>query len=422
MLLTIGSTMIMGYVASYSFLKSHGSPTNDASKIQRIFANAGWVGKEKGEIKTIRLRRKNKITDGMEYVYQLPLGFDRKKVDSTILEDGINVRQKSGVKLKDFKQVKLNKPIIKQIKKILNKKAARKEIELDFDGMLKIKVYNAPMPNEVKFDADRLKPNTWKILVGKSRQSFVYHDFEDRPHIIVAGATGFGKSQFLKFLITSLIEQQPDNVTFTLIDLKGGAAFQRFKDLKQVTRYAKNPEEAKEALKQAQEEMNGRYEDIVERQGFEDVKEAGIKKRHFVIIDEAADISSDATCMDIVTDIARRGRGAGDRLVYATQYPTNETLPSQVRQNIGARICFILETTAASKATLDEKGAEDLPEIPGRAIYKRVKQTVVQTIYITNKEVEQRIKVHIRPKGVPHEQSCTTPTADRKHPLITEKA
>lgn len=51
--------------------------------------------------------------------------------------------------------------------------------------------------------------------------------------------------------------------------------------------------------------------------GYEDVKEAGTSKRHFIIIDEAADIADDEKCQEIITDIARRGRAGGLRLIFA---------------------------------------------------------------------------------------------------------
>ncbi|PFC87093.1 cell division protein FtsK, partial [Bacillus cereus] len=70
-------------------------------------------------------------------------------------------------------------------------------------------------------------------------------------------------------------------------------------------------------------------------------------------------------CQDIIVDIGRRGRAAGFRLIYATQYPTNSAMPSQLRQNIGARVCFRLQTEAGSRAVLDEGGAESLPNIKG---------------------------------------------------------
>jgi hypothetical protein len=423
MLISIGSTLLMGYVASYSYLKSKGSPKSDATKIQRIFANAGWIGKEDGEIKTIRLRRKTKIEGGTEYVYQLPLGFDRKRVidNVQILEDGLNVRQ-SKFALSDFKKLQVNKNILKQLKKILNGKGSRKEIELDYDGMLIIRVFDSPMPEKIEWTDDFLKKNSWSVPVGAIRNKTIYHNFDKRKHLIVAGATGFGKSVAIKMIITSLIMSKPNDVTFSLIDLKGGVAFNRFKDCKQVKNYGRNNDEALEILKQVQQSMNAGYEKIVDG-GFEDVTEAEINSRHFLIIDEAADLAGDKEAMEILTDIVRKGRGAGYYIIYTTQYPSAQAIPMQIKRNIPARLCYVLDSATASMTVLDGAGAEKLPEIPGRGIYKNVQQVILQTPFITNEQIKERIKVHIQVKGdIGNECSSIPSTEDRKHPLITEKA
>ncbi|WP_378931882.1 FtsK/SpoIIIE domain-containing protein [Metabacillus herbersteinensis] len=391
----IGSTIIMSGVAGYAYLKTNGSPSNDAGKIQKIFANSGWNGRN-GE--TIRLQRKDKFKGGVEYVYQIPLGFDRKKIeaDKHILEDGLNIRHKHlEVDLYDLLKIKFDKTVLKQIKKILtNKKIKRKEIELDFDGMLRIKVYNECMQDQHDWDESYLKKGTWSVSIGQTRQGVVRHDFDEHKHLIIAGATGYGKSAILKLIVVSLVLQQLDNVNLHLIDLKGGSAFQRFKDLKQIKNFTRDPSEAKDILEAIQKDMNKAYTDIVD-QGFEDIKESGRKERHFIIIDEAADIAGDSSCMDVVTDIARRGRGAGFYLIYATQYPSSQSIPQQTKRNIPSRLCFVLDDATASNTALGQTGAEELPLIPGRGIYKNVKSQVVQTPYINNKEIKKRIEPHI---------------------------
>ncbi|MGD6879940.1 FtsK/SpoIIIE domain-containing protein, partial [Bacillus infantis] len=107
-----------------------------------------------------------------------------------------------------------------------------------------------------------------------------------------------------------------------------------------------------------------------------------------------------------------------------TQYPTNETLPSQVRANIGARICFRLETNAQSRAVLDEGGAEELPEIEGRAIFRRVKNHIVQTPYIGRKTIEKVVQPHIVIKPRKDEgngKKSETAAKGRNNSLIVEE-
>ncbi|MGG3801815.1 FtsK/SpoIIIE domain-containing protein [Metabacillus fastidiosus] len=414
MLLEFGSTILMAGVAGFAYLKSNGSPSNDAAKIQSIFTNSKWTGVN-GE--TIRIHRKRKFQDGTEYVYQLPLGFDRKKIESEkhILEDGLNIRHKYlEFDPADLLKIKLDRTVFKQIKRILtSKKTSRKEIEMEFDGMLRIKVYNESMQDRYDWDESYLKDDTWSVSIGNTRQGTVRHDFDEHKHLIIAGATGYGKSAILKLIVTSLVLQQPNNVKLHLIDLKGGSAFQRFKDLKQTISFTRDPAEAKEILENIQVEMNKAYIEIVDA-GYEDIKESGRKERHFIIIDEAADIADDSACMDVVTDIARRGRGAGYYLIYATQYPSSQSIPQQTKRNIPSRLCFVLDDAIASNTALGQTGAEELPLIPGRGIYKNVKRQIVQTPYITNKEIKKCIEPHIviRPRKEENNEKGTETGSD----------
>lgn len=404
MIFEVGSTVIMASLAGYAYLKKNGSTTNDADKIQKIFANSSW--NVKGE--TIRLQRKRKVEGGMEYVYQVPLGFDRTKIeeDKHILEDGLNIRHKYlEFDSRDLLKIKWDKTVLKQIHKILTtKRISRKEVEFEFDGMLKIKVYNESMKDQYSWDESYLKQGSWSVSIGVTRKEVVRHDFDERKHLIIAGATGYGKSAIQKLIIVSLVLQMPNDVKLHLIDLKGGSAFQRFKDLKQTIHFTRDPQGAKEILQTVQQEMNQTYKDIVD-QGFEDIKESGRKERHFIIIDEAADIADDKECMEVVTDIARRGRGAGYYLIYSTQYPSSQSIPQQTKRNIPSRLCFVLDDATASQTALGQTGAEKLPLIPGRGIYKNVKSQVVQTPYINNKQIEEYIGPHIVIKSKKEEAS-----------------
>ncbi|HDR8072166.1 TPA: cell division protein FtsK [Bacillus cereus] len=247
----------------------------------------------------------------------------------------------------------------------------------------------------------------WEVPIGYTRDGLVKHDFDQLSHMISAGMTDMGKSNVLKLIITSLVCNQSENIKLFLIDLKGGLSFNRYRFLNQVESIAKNPEEALKTLKELQDKLNARNEYLLEK-GYEDIKEAGDPVRYFVIVDEAADIAPYQECQDIIVDIGRRGRAAGFRLIYATQYPTNSAMPSQLRQNIGARVCFRLQTEVGSRAVLDEGGAESLPNIKGRAIYQTNEKKVLQTIYIDNKQIDNIIKPHINIRARKEHQDAKT--------------
>lgn len=103
-----------------------------------------------------------------------------------------------------------------------------------------------------------------------------------------------------------------------------------------------------------------------------------------------------------MSQVARIGAGLGYRQVLATQYPTGDVIPRQCKQNSDAKLCFRVQSGVASKVVLDEVGAEELPQIVGRAIYQTAdRRQIVQTPMIETKTIKQAIQPHItiRAKG-----------------------
>ncbi|MES1045270.1 cell division protein FtsK [Heyndrickxia oleronia] len=433
MLLTILSTATMGGLAGYAYLKSNGSPKNESKKILKILNNSGMkiTDSETKKIETVRILKKRKIEGGTEYVFQIPLGLGQKDVQERkhLIEDGLNAKSKSmELNFRDLLGIKWDKKAWRQIKDLFKKKRInKKEIEIDFDGCLKIRVYNEPLTDQLNWDKSMLNPGTWKICIGCDRHEQIYHDFDERKHLIIAGVPGSGKSVVMKLIITCLILQNPDDVSFSLIDLKGGPAFSRFKDCKQVKEghLGINMVESLKILKEVQEDMENVYQNNLVPNGFEDVTEAGIKKRHFIVIDEAADIVDYPAAVEILTDIVRKGRGSGHYVIYSTQYPSAQAIPMQIKRNIPARLSYVLDSGTASTTVLDQTGAEVLPEIPGRGIYKgSVKQNIFQTAYMSNKTIKDSIApfISIKPrKDDQHDKDSNETTENRGYTLIVEE-
>lgn len=398
MIFEILTTSIMGGIAIKAAIKKKGLATNDSGKIQRIISLSGLNVKDGKDTLTTQLIRKKQHDWGWEYKYRIPLGrnFNEYLNKMDTLQDGINNRRKR-IAFADLKSLNFDRNIILQLQELWKKKLTEtKEIELDFDGLLIIRIYDKPLSRQIQWNESLLKPGTWSVPIGLTRNGeTISHNFDKDKHLIIAGATGYGKSAILKLITTTLIDQQPDNTELSLIDLKGGSAFHRFRNCKQVKYYSRDPKEAEEVLKAIQIDMNKSFKNVVDN-GFEDVKEAGIKKRHFIIIDEAADLAEYGNAMDIITDIARRGRSAGYYLIFCTQYPTAQVIPSQTKRNIISRLCYVVDTDTASRVVLDEGGADKLPDIPGRGIYKNnIKRYVVQSPFISNETIQHRIEPHI---------------------------
>ncbi|WP_103108435.1 FtsK/SpoIIIE domain-containing protein [Brevibacillus reuszeri] len=409
MLLEIVSSAVMGGVALYAQIRRSGL-TNESEKLNKIFSLTGLNVRDGDKTYTAQMVKKINYPWGTEYRYRIPLGRSFEDYHSKFqhIQDGLNNRKTVlNFTLSDLKNIDFAAPIIPQVKALIKKRIANKEVEMAFDGLLKIKVYNHPMPEMVRYEALSYGDN-WTVPVGQIREgnTIITHDFEQIPHMVVGGATRYGKSNFLGMVITTLIVQQPDNVKLTLIDLKGGVEFADYQDAKQVIRYAEEPQDAEKALQAVVEEMRGKQL-ALKKSGARNVQEAREKVRHFVIVDEVGELNPDEAvtkeeralkerCQTYMSQIARLGAGLGYRLILATQYPTGDVIPRACKQNADAKLCFRVQTATASRVVLDETGAEALPKIKGRAIYQTAdKRQIVQTPLIDTQTIRKAIQPYI---------------------------
>lgn len=410
MLLEVFSSVVMGGIALVAQVKKSGV-TNDSDKLHKIFSLTGLNVRDGDKTYTAQLVKKVNYSWGTEYRYRIPLSrsFEDYLAKRNHIQDGLNNR-KSMIQFSfsDIKDIDFGSPLLPQLKSLVTKKrAAKKEVEMSYDGLLKIKVYDQPLPSLVRYDATSL-PGDWKVPVGQIREgnTIIHHDFEQIPHMVVGGATRYGKSNFLNQLITTLTIQQPENVRFTLIDLKGGVEFADFRDMKQVIHYAEEPERAEVALQKLVEELREKQSELKQK-GARSVLEAKETERHFIIIDEVGELNpAEAVtakeralkerCQTYLSQIARLGAGLGYRLILATQYPTGDVIPRQCKQNSDAKLCFRVQNGTASRVVLDETGAELLPEIKGRAIYQTAdKRQIVQTPMIEAPTIRQAMQPHV---------------------------
>ncbi|MGI4199065.1 FtsK/SpoIIIE domain-containing protein, partial [Klebsiella pneumoniae] len=221
----------------------------------------------------------------------------------------------------------------------------------------------------------------WVAPIGKRFDGLVWHNFDHVPHMTVAGTTRFGKTVFLKVLMTYLIEHHPDDVELYLIDLKGGLEFGPYERLKQVKKVASNAQEGAMLLTEVHERMERMYK-YFRHNGWTNVIDTPEQKRIFIIIDEAAQLAPEkwmtkdqkellGMCQYFLGEITRLGGALGFREVFCTQYPTSDTLPRSVKQNSDAKVSFRLPSGYASQVAIDDYGAEELPSnIKGRALFK----------------------------------------------------
>ncbi|PID15615.1 cell division protein FtsK [Sporosarcina sp. P34] len=405
MLFEILTTSIMGGIALKAYTKKQGASSNESGKIQRIISLSGLNVKDGKDTLTTQLIRKKKYDWGWEYKYRIPLGrsFEDYQNKQHILEDGLNNRRQK-LSLTDLKDLQFDSGIIDSLKSLwTNKLSETKEIELSFDGLLIIRVYDNPLPKQVEFQAGE----DWKVPVGIARDqnAFRYHDFEQIPHIVLGGATRYGKSNFINCVISSLVHSEPDHTNLFLVDLKGGVEMCDYENIKQTVSIAYEPEEALQTLQAAYHKMRS-IQSQLRSMGKKNVQEAGMKDRYFIIVDEVGELNPaeavtreekqmKLACQTLMSQIARLGAGLGFRQILATQYPTGDVIPRQCKQNSDAKLSFRVQSAVASRVVLDSEGAESLPQIKGRAIYQTAdKKEILQTPFIKSEVIQSVIDSH----------------------------
>lgn len=341
---------------------------SDKKKIEVVFQRLELYVKDDHKLFAPTYFGKQDHEHYMEYIYRLPLGLASEE--------------------------------IKQQTEVFEE-ALKKPVQIVYDGYLRVYVFKKPLPTMFKYE-DVPAPEKWCVPIGKTYRDVLYHDFDKTPHMTIAGTTRFGKTVMLKTILTSLIENQPDDVEIYIIDLKGGLEFERYRRLKQVKGVATNQIEAAMLLQQIME--NGRdREAIFRRNLWSNIVETPLTTRTFIIVDEAAQLTPDPSlpndvkkllesCQHALSEVCRVFGALGFRNIFATQYPTSECMPRQIKMNSDGKISFRLPAGYASKVAIDETGAEKLPsDIKGRGLYKTHELTMFQAPYISDKEMMNRL-------------------------------
>ncbi|WP_110928427.1 FtsK/SpoIIIE domain-containing protein [Bacillus massiliglaciei] len=363
-------------------------------KIQRIFENTNAGIKQGDSMNYPRLLNKEDKVSHVTYSYSLPLGMPADDAIKLLpaIRDGLN-----------------------------------KEIEIEFTGVLLIRVFNKKLPVSWKYKDDLLQKGTWEVPVGRNHSGILYHDFDKYPHMLVGGVTRFGKTVFIKEAFYSLLMNQIENVDFYILDLKGGMEFGEYIGIPQVKAVASDIYESTELLSDVMEQLKAKQREMRAKR-YKNIVDTPINQRTFIIVDEGAELSPQiingkeakkyaAFCQAVLSEIARIGGALGYRLIFCTQYPTREAVPMQIKANIVARLSFIAAEQVGSRVILDDVGAEDLPSIPGRAIYKIEKNRTVQVPYIDDKYMFN--KMEERADAINHDEN-RKPANDNRHPWSSQ--
>lgn len=257
--------------------------------------------------------------------------------------------------------------------------------------------------DEAVEDTDPMLVALGKDVSGRAR----FLRLSELPHVLIAGATGAGKSSCINALVTSiLMRSRPDEVRLILVDPKR-VELGQYNDIPHLlTRVINNPKKAADALQWAVAEMDRRY-DLLADAGVRDVESyrekldaGGLEEEMFdrfpfivVIVDELNDLMMVAgrVVEDSIVRIAQMARAVGIHLVLATQRPSVNVITGVIKANVPSRLAFSVTSQTDSRVIIDQGGAEKLVGLGDMLVVtaREPKPERIQGAWVSEEEIRR---------------------------------
>lgn len=237
-------------------------------------------------------------------------------------------------------------------------------------------------------------PRKYTFTSPKGQAYCLFADMLKQPHLLIAGATGSGKSVVINGLIDTLLHRLPFDkergAQLILIDPKK-VELSQYKFLPHTLAHAAgyDPDAWVSALQRAVSTMDSRY-NAMAKQGLKMYGGSDL----YVVIDEWASIYKSVKgkeCYRLLMRLTSEGRAARVHVILATRVPKANIIPTEIRENFDARLCLRTANAVQSRVIMEANGCEELPRY-GQGYYVTPEDTTLYNIpYVKEEEIESNL-------------------------------